>query len=648
MALFLARLKNVTSVVGSTATGLRAAQKRVFLGGTALIIGLLASSGAWAQCVDSTPLFAGPPPPPVGTSFKDFLPFSQGGSVNSLISVIDTANTAFLSGTTAFVGSPPSPRPNQQGGGVWARAIGGTVENENTGVTSVVALGVPIPGQITCQTTTKQDFLGFQVGRDLAQLNIDNSGGNLHFGLTTGYFEAKSKDVTPGGTFHGDFQVPFAGLYASGATGNLFADGQVRWDFFDNRISDVANGAFDQEFGARSTSVTGNIGYRFDLPTQDGSKWFIEPSVGGVWSHTDVDPLNVTGTFLLGTGVAAPGTVQINDVESRLGRASVRVGTTFVSHKVSWQPFATASVFHEFSGDVTSTQEAFGIPGIVDSTLTTTRVGTYGQFGLGLAGQIIDTGWLGYARVDYRTGDNIEGVSGNIGLRYQLSPDPVAKGSLKDGPPPILSQVYNWTGFYVGGFAGMARGQEDWIFLPPADPGQTVEPRFGGYLLGGQAGYNYQMGFWVVGIEGDIGTSNAEGGSSCPIGFLFTCETEVDDLASVTGRLGYAWERALIYAKGGLAIGEVTATTSFNPGSRPSLIPLAPGVSPVNSSTETRLGWTVGTGVELALSQTWSAKGEWVYFDLGSDTYSVFPGLPVDADTRGNIARVGLNYHFAH
>ena len=65
-----------------------------------------------------------------------------------------------------------------------------------------------------------------------------------------------------------------------------------------------------------------------------------------------------------------------------------------------------------------------GFPNLT-STLTTSRVGTYGQFGLGVAGQVIDTGWLGYARVDYRTGENIEGVSGNIGLRYQFNPGPM-------------------------------------------------------------------------------------------------------------------------------------------------------------------------------------------------------------------------------
>ena len=110
-------------------------------------------------------------------------------------------------------------------------------------------------------------------------------------------------------------------------------------------------------------------------------------------------------------------------------------------------------------------------------------MGTYGQFGLGIAGQIIDTGWQGYARVDYRTGEDIEGISGNLGLRYHFTPAQVASG-LKDGPLPSVPQAYNWTGFYVGGFVGRTRGVEDWESL---GFGTEVEPRFGGYLLGGQA-----------------------------------------------------------------------------------------------------------------------------------------------------------------
>ena len=71
-----------------------------------------------------------------------------------------------------------------------------------------------------------------------------------------------------------------------------------------------------------------------------------------------------------------------------------------------------------------------------------------------------------------------------------------------------------------------------------------------------QAGYNVQLGKIVLGIEGDYGWSNANGGKQCP-GFFFTCNAELDSLASLTGRVGYSFGRALFYAKGGWAGGEV-------------------------------------------------------------------------------------------
>ena len=378
----------------------------------ALFAGLLTASGAvQAQCVVANP------------GIDQFLAVGRGGAVGSLVSVIDTANTAFLSGTSAFVGSPSSATPDQQVGGIWTRGIVGTVNNENSSSTTVqtnLLGGVTIPGAVNCETKTKLDFAGFQVGRDIGQLNLDKSGWNAHFGLTGGWFEANAKDASPGGTFHADFQVPFVGLYGAATHGNFFADGQVRWDFYNNTVSDSFNGLSDQQFDARSISVTGNVGYRFDVAAADHSKWFIEPSIGGVWSHTDVDPLNVPGTAIVGTGVGLPGTFQINDIESALGRASVRVGTSFASDHIAWQPFATASVFHEFAGDVTTTQTGAVAPlcNIVGNVppcnqnlpplfkdvqftgdQSVSRVGTYGQFALGIAGQVIDTGWLGYARV---------------------------------------------------------------------------------------------------------------------------------------------------------------------------------------------------------------------------------------------------------
>jgi opacity protein-like surface antigen len=620
--------------------GQRSLRKSAILGSAALEVGLFGSTGAWAQCTDTTPLGFG----------QLFYPLSNGAAIGSIVSTINAANTSFLTTTSAFVSAPGSPRPDQQGGGAWGRTIAGSTDSQSTGITTPTSpiLGDPalIGGNITCQSRTRIDYSGFQVGHDISILNSGGSGANWHWGVTAGYFEANAKDRTFG-AFSGNIQVPFAGIYTAFTMGNLAIDGQARWDFLKNTISDKTNGLFGQTFDGQGFSLTGNASYNIPLH----NKWFVEPSAGVIWSRVQLDPLNVAGTFVLSTSpfFAAPGTVQIGDIESLLGRLSLSVGTTFTSGQVTWQPFFTASLLHEFKGDVvTNIQTHFDAIGIfgVDSTATqtTSRVGTYGQFALGTAAVLGNTGWLGYGRVDYRIGENIEGWSVNAGLRYQFTP-PASRSSIKDGPAPALWDTYNWTGAYVGASAGRIWGREYWVFRDP--PNTTVDPDFGGYLFGGQAGYNIQMGRIVVGVEGDYGFSNAKGGKSCPNGFFFTCEAEADQLASITARLGYAWGRALFYAKGGWAGGEVTAGTFQNTGGNPLLFIT---LSPVTSTSHWANGWTLGGGMEFALTDRWSAKAEYMHYDLGKEAFTTFIAPPLtgiaDADTRGDIVRVGINYHF--
>ena len=614
--------------------------------GTTIALGVFGSSAAWAECRDNFAFAAGDAPL---TGLSSLLPFGQGGSVNSLVSVINTVNTSFLTSTSAFVSAPGGPRPDQQGGGVWIRGMAGTVDNNNTGTTTIPSVfnppsgfapAVPVTGSQVCNSTTRLDYTGFQAGHDISILNGGGSGANWHFGVTAGYMEARAKDVSSGPptpTFRGDTEVPFAGVYTAFSKGSFFADAQARWDFYQNHIVNSANSIPGQDFNARGFSLTGNLGHNVAL----GKGWFIEPSGGVIWSRVKVDGFDVPGP-LTGLGFISAGTVKIDDVESLLGRASLTLGTNFTSGGVAWQPYFTASVFHEFADDVTTTLTglpAFNVFGIAPGTLTTSRVGTYGQFALGTAAAIVNTGWLGYARVDYKVGENIEGWSVNAGLRYQFTPDP-RRGSVKDGPGPAL-YAYNWTGPYIGGFVGRVWGDEDWRFV---GPGTRVVPDFGGYFVGGQAGYNVQLGKIVVGIEGDYGWSNANGGKQCP-GFFFTCQAQLDDLGSVTARLGYSFGRALFYAKGGWAGGEVTATGTLNTTAGPGF------VTPV-VATKWQNGWTLGGGMEFALTDRWSAKAEYMHYDLGKERFvtSTVGGAPADIadiDTRGDTVRIGVNYHFA-
>ena len=151
-------------------------------------------------------------------------------------------------------------------------------------------------------------------------------------------------------------------------------------------------------------------------------------------------------------------------------------------------------------------------PATVNQTTSTSRVGTYGQYSLGVAAQVVNTGWLGFARVDYRDGDNIQGWTGNAGIRYQFTPEMIASVMpvKVKAPRPFIAPT-NWTGFYVGGFAGVAAGRTDIGFV--GDPVDGNRPWVLGGLGGLEAGYNYQFANkWVVGVEGDIAAANIHGG----------------------------------------------------------------------------------------------------------------------------------------
>jgi opacity protein-like surface antigen len=585
----------------------------------------------------------------IGPRGFNFVPFASGGSINALVSAIDAANSAFLTQSTAFIGSPPNPEPNQLGGGVWARAIGGESTFKSTSTSTYAIGGAPLSGNITCNTKTKLDYAGAQIGADVARLNID--GWNLHGGSTLGYLGAAANDYASGGGFSDRLQIPFVGIYGAVTKGGLFIDGQARWSYFQNQLSDPQAGVFRQNLDARGFSIGANIGYNHALP----DNWFIEPSAGVLWSKVTVDPFQMFGTLALSSpGLAPPSTVEISDIYSTLGRVSVRAGTSFNAGGVVLQPFATISGFHEFVGNQTSmVNTSFAALNIsfpeISGKLSTTNIGTYGQFGLGVVALVPNTGWLAYIRGDYRTGPKVDGWNMNAGLRYQLtSPNPVLTARSSYGGPAV-PVGYDWSGFYLGPSLGVDWGYTQWTFL---SVGTKAYPRFGGMLPGGQIGYNYQMGQWVVGIEGDAGWSNAHGARACPNGFGFNCEIDVNFLSTVTGRVGFAyWDRVLWYGKGGLAIGKVAAQGRCNTDSQLLISGglLNPGC-PAQGTSNTALGWTVGAGTEFGLTENWSVRAETSYFNLGKAHYTFGPldsPVGVDISRTGFIASIGLNYRFA-
>jgi len=190
-------------------------------------------------------------------------------------------------------------------------------------------------------------------------------------------------------------------------------------------------------------------------------------------------------------------------------------------------------------------------------------------------------------------------------------------------PPAAVTQAYNWTGFYLGVNGGGGWGHSWW------DANMTGINLSGGQV-GGTAGYNWQFGNAVLGIEGDADWSNIKGTSTstlCPFG----CTTSDSWLSTVRGRAGWAFGTVMPYVTGGLAVGDIRANV--------------PGFA---IATQTNAGWTVGGGLEVALPGNWSAKAEYLHVDLGRFNCGIDCGAAgVDnVSMHDNVVRAGLNYHF--
>jgi outer membrane immunogenic protein len=191
--------------------------------------------------------------------------------------------------------------------------------------------------------------------------------------------------------------------------------------------------------------------------------------------------------------------------------------------------------------------------------------------------------------------------------------------------PPVVPYGFNWTGFYVGVNAGGGFGVSSFNF--PKTP--TGNFKTSGFIGGGTAGYNYQLGTWVFGAEADFDGSTARGSVRCINGAVI-CTTKNDYLGTVRGRVGYSIDRFLPYVTGGLAVGDIKATDPPNAG-----------------GTKTRAGWTVGGGVEVAVMGNVSAKIEYLHVDLGTlNCATCMAGALVPVKFREEIVRAGVNYRF--
>ena len=179
--------------------------------------------------------------------------------------------------------------------------------------------------------------------------------------------------------------------------------------------------------------------------------------------------------------------------------------------------------------------------------------------------------------------------------------------------PMAVASVYNWSGFYLGVVGGGA-----W-------EAASGDPKMKGGFVGGTAGYNWQTGNVVFGLEADAAWADVSA-SATALGV--TVASKTDALGTVRGRIGWAVNNVLFYGTGGYAwIDNKISVTAL-------------GLTASDSKFHS--GWTVGAGVEAFFAPQWSVKGEYLYRSLGSETYFGVPSGTLELHS----VQFGVNYHF--
>ncbi len=237
-------------------------------------------------------------------------------------------------------------------------------------------------------------------------------------------------------------------------------------------------------------------------------------------------------------------------------------------------------------------------------------------------------------------------VLGTAALIALVSPAISAdtRAPIYKAPPPV-APVWSWTGCYVGGHAGGLRAsKQEWTVRTPGGAffGQSLGGHGADSWVGGvQAGCDHQFaGGFVTGIQGDYAWTNAEGSHDSAREFGVAYHSKVNSLATVTGRIGYAWDRLLGYVKGGGAWerDDYWATTIV--------------LGTAYTARATQPGWTIGVGGEYAFTTFLSGFVEYNYYDFGTREIGFTPQISglrpafVDIKESKSVVRAGLNLRF--
>ena len=289
---------------------------------------------------------------------------------------------------------------------------------------------------------------------------------------------------------------------------------------------------------------------------------------------------------------------------------------------------------------------------------------------------------LGGLLVDRLSTRLIVAISTLALAQVAMAADLPLKAPVYQPPPPT---VYSWTGFYIRANIGGVWGDPKVNYQPNDLVSLSLFKNLRGAplpasidtsgVLGGlQAGYNWQIGPALIGAEADIDWSDAKGsvsreGTISPIAQIpaaVIAADKVNWLGTVRARLGYLpTPNLLVFGTGGFAYGEVERSgaytaSRFNSGI---LIPFGYQCSAnvpcfSGATSNTAFGWTVGGGLEYAIARNWTLRGEYLYVNLESNSFTeAATALPFLATvpssftanfsrTKLNIARAALNYRF--
>jgi len=239
-------------------------------------------------------------------------------------------------------------------------------------------------------------------------------------------------------------------------------------------------------------------------------------------------------------------------------------------------------------------------------------------------------------------------VATTLGGLFVIQPALAADMPVYKGPAPVTAPLFNWTGPYLGLHGGYGWGDKTWnLTVPIASFDAGADFSTNGWLGGAQIGFNYQIENWVWGLEADFSWSNIDGNRTtvAPNAEVADFSVGLDWLATITGRVGIAYDRSLFYIKGGAAW--VREEYGFS----------SPTLGVAGSTHRTRGGWTVGAGWEWAYPENWTVRLEYNYMDFRTHRNLTLSGLGVvpapppdpswDIEQQVHAVKFAINYRFA-